>query len=148
MKKKKLIFSLIFIILTCVIVNFVREQIPFTIRQDRDNIVQVELLKKNRIQDAEFVVLCDLPQSEWDGFLNKLCGFDYSLPFGDGTGSSFGSMAVRITYSGGEYEIIGVYNNVYYTPQGKKYGRQLFSADDFRGLFEEYVEASLLPEWS
>lgn len=119
----------------------------YEIRQNTENIAQIELRKQEDPYIEETEVLLVLPEEDWVTFIDKLTSMECERPFGDGVGSTYGSLSVWITYKDGCQEVIGVDMNFYFTEDERLYGSQMFDIDDFRNLFSQYVDEALLPDW-
>lgn len=122
----------------------------FELLGERESIERIDLLRregKNDIGVDSFLEIYTLPPEEWDSFLNKLCGLEYDIPFGDGIATEYGSIAIRILYNNGDCEFIGMTNNTYFEANDAIQRSHYFNSDGFRNLFSMYVDKSLLPEW-
>ena len=119
----------------------------FPMHQPTDNISKIELLENVAPigEPIEFSVVFEIPKESYDEFIDLLLSMECSKAFGDRP-TEFGVLAIRITYTNGDIEMIGHANNAYFTANRDYYGAYYFYYEDFKELFSHYVDKSLLPD--
>ena len=136
---------LLSVLLLCGCGSTVRQ---FPLHQSTENIIKIELLKNNATieePNIDFSVVCELPEESFAEFMDSLLHMTCYKYFGD-MPTEIGTLAIRITYSNGDIEIVGNDNNAYFTSKKQEYGIFHFDYAEFHDLFAQYVDESLLPE--
>lgn len=94
---------------------------PYKFRQELDQIVKIEIVKKEQDTggyDVPKVVLKTIDPSEYKAFIEDLKKVE-GVRIGMHQGLGFGMYIIRITYKNGEIELISDYNNGYISTDGK-----------------------------
>jgi hypothetical protein len=118
--KTRILYILLAVVLTCS-GCFFNSDGPYEFRQTFDQIVSIEILRKEYdsvLTDTPMSVIYTVEPAEHQGFIDNLMEIEGGR-VGLDPNTGFGMYIIRITYKNGEMEMIGNYNNGYITPNGE-----------------------------
>ena len=120
---------------------------PYTFRQDKSNIVKIEVCTFDTYHRKVIAPVVQLTDSEAEQVMLKLSDMECFQYFPMDTPNDYGQAVICIHYLDGEIEIIGICNTGWITPEGKK-TTSLYSFDwvEMQELILSLVGEDDLPE--
>ena len=119
---------------------------PYTFRQDKSNIVKIEVCTFDTYHRKVIAPIVQLTDSEAEQVMTKLSnmmGYEY---FPMDIPNDYGEAVICIHYLNGETEVIGLYNTGWITSDGKmKISLFTFYYDEIRELILSLVGEDDLP---
>ena len=115
---------------------------PYPFRQDFDQIVSIEILKKEQATisiDTPMYVLKVLDPGEHQAIVDAILEMEGGRVVLDPS-TDFGYYIIRITYKDGEMELIGNYNNAHVSTDGTIHvDSYAFDKDQFYDVISEFL---------
>ena len=121
---------------------------PYTFRQEFEQIVSIEILKKEYDSISPYTpmhVVKTVEPTMHQELINDLLKLEGGR-IGLEPGTGFGVYIIRITYKDGEIEMLGDYNNGYITPDGKLHEDiYAFDSDQYYQVISNYLGEVITP---
>ena len=120
---------------------FITEE-PYEFRQEFDEIVSIEILKKEYDSinaDTPMNVIKVIESADHRALIDDLLAAKGSR-IGLDPSTGFGMYIIRITYQDGEMEMLGNYNNGYITPDGElREDVYCFDREQYYAIISKYL---------
>jgi len=139
---KKVCMVIIIVIITILILLLLLPH-KYKLLHPQDQIITVELLAIDNAKyqnDSEVLSIKYLSREQSQQLIENLQKAFCRKYFGD-FDRRIGYNAIRITYSNGDVEVVGSYNNLYIQNQGTKYGQCYFDERIFQELITPYFDS-------
>ena len=114
-----------------------------------DSIVLLDNDDHNTLLDREPdpTVLCVISEDEFESVISTLANIPGNEFINDPP-RGYGSVVVRITYSNGDFELIGRHNSSVHLASGRNYAENfLFNQEGFSEFLLKYVDESEFADW-
>ena len=99
------------------------------------------------IAGAEGPNLCVISEDEFESVISTLANIPGNEFINDPP-RGYGSVVVRITYSNGDFELIGRHNSSVHLASGRNYAENfLFNQEGFSEFLLKYVDESEFADW-
>lgn len=125
------------------------ETFQYTFRQDRGNIIKVEICAHDYKDNRRIEPLVTLNEEEIDEILDSISSLEcHHYGIGDHQ-NDYGDLLICITYSNKEVEVIGLTNIGWIRPDGGwRQTNYLFHAQDILSVLDDYVDTQTLKDVS
>lgn len=121
---------------------------PYTFRQEFDQIVTIEILKKEYDSTSPYTpmnVIKTIDPSMHQEMIDALLKAEGNR-LGLSPGRGFGMYIIRIIYKDGEIEMMGNYSNGYITPDGELHENiYAFNREQFYAIISHYLGEVVTP---
>ena len=117
-----------------------------------DQIVSIVLLDNDDhntllAREPNPTVLCVISEEEFESVISTLANIPGNKVINDPP-RGYGSVVIRITYSNGDFELIGRHNSSVHLASGRDYSENfLFNQEGFCEFLLKYVDESEFADW-
>ena len=152
---KRIVVFFVFLALLCTLVgcglSFDKPPFSYTFRQDRSNITKIEICAYEHEYAKDggpMTPLAEIAEEDVDSFLDDIQALDCREFIMYDSIVSYGDLIVRILYSNGEAEIIGMYNIGWMSADNVlELTRYWFHYDDISEVIARYVDPRFLADY-